>query len=435
MPAPAAPAVSATETAVSLKDQAQSGEDIVELDDAQTEQRFGEPGPREAKSDQPAPTLTREQVAKAIRQLDREGMQARPTLADVLEQKARAEAEKAAAEPTETAQAVATETETAATSAVDPNADPDAELHALLDGEDKEVPVRKSRLKKLLAAKAEASELHEMRERHDKIMEALLAREAAPRSQPDAEAAEGDGGVQQTTDAEKAVKDAQEAYSKATEKYNKAVDDLAERDVRMAAAKEQSDAILALTMAVAERTTIKKNEDRDREMTETTRQGEATRYDGAVKESGVKHQEARKNLAIVDAARFPDLKNKQSPLYKEAEAVWRGWQDAMDRTILATDSPRLAVEIAARRLGMEIPPVPVTQPAASAAAPVKKPDPKPNLTAAKTSDAVRFSSAVQGATPGGKGAVTMADALKAIQTMKPAERAALLDSIDPFKTR
>lgn len=140
------------------------------------------------------------------------------------------------------------------------------------------------------------------------------------------------------------------------------------------------------------------------------------------------HGPARNAMYQDDIERFGLLKDgkpdAKSPLFAETARQLKEWRENRDPIALSEDCERVALELAARRMGVK----PTRPPKVAAPAATPPPAPKPPDDQTRT---LRAASAVV-APPGGQvppPKMTQADVLASVKHMKPHEAQALLESL------
>lgn len=218
----------------------------------------------------------------------------------------------------------------------DTEKDPDgmAELEEQLDAEGKEVPVRKSRLAKLLAKAHEGENLVGM-------LEQIIARQQTPTPDKAPEKTkdpnQDDGSVEfitrqidtVRTDLKKAVDDFDR--SKELELQEQLVDLKAEAKVRKARIDDGNIHQL---------------------MTWKDKMAQAESSQGKAREAMWTEDMAR--LAALNDPRF-DLGDEQSPMYQAVKAQIGEWNSQKHPIMLRPDAWRMAVEVVARGFGVDLP--------------------------------------------------------------------------------
>lgn len=218
--------------------------------------------------------------------------------------------------------------------------------------------VREKRFKDLLADRAKL-----------RSMEAELARfqiEDMKDTNGKESKVNGDGKAAPPTDpmqaAQAKVTEAEAAIEAADLEYDKASEEFAEASVKSPIRVKQRAAIKALAQAEADlRILSSRGEDTQRQA--------FTSWKAHVDAAAATHKELRDTLYKQDVERFPDLANRNSQLFQRTEAILSHWFKTGDADLTAPDAERLALEKAARSLGVKVPPVEAVK---SPPAPVKE---------------------------------------------------------------
>jgi hypothetical protein len=152
-------------------------------------------------------------------------------------------------------------------------------------------------------------------------------------------------------------------------------------------------------------------------------------WDNRVASAEKEHAAVRDTLWQQDVARVAtlknptlDLRNQRSPLYIGVQKVLNAWKADGDPICEVPEAYRIAVEQVCARFRIPLPPV-VAEP--KPAAQVPSVQPKNQTVQRKNSQVVAGSNP-----PGMASAMTQADAINKLRTMKPADRARVLEQLE-----
>lgn len=242
-------------------------------------------------------------------------------------------------------------TETVAEGEPTSEAPPADEDEAEFNAKGNKVTLRRSRFERLLTAEGRAKAAEE---RENAIVQAILERT----SKPDAETPKDtpDPMLEKLKAINQRITDAKEKIRKADKELDK--------DAEIAAQDELIDAKSDLKALEVEARMQERMQEQARELTNQT---QTEKWMGEIAQAEKTHKELRDKQFKEDCARYPELAERKSELHKQAFSILEEWRLSGRKVALAPDCERLAVEQAARELGLTskaivVTPTPTAQP-------------------------------------------------------------------------